>query len=60
MGITRSELPLNNGNLPLPFLNGNYPIVLLDNIYSLLYMYIHWFTWIIFIPDFLYYTISWG
>ena len=31
MGITRSTLPLDNGNLPLPFFVGNYPIVLLNN-----------------------------
>ena len=34
MGVTRSPLPKNNGNLPLPFFGGNYSIVLLDNIYS--------------------------
>ena len=48
MGITRSTLPQNNGNLPLPFFGGNFPIVLLDNIYELLYIYINLFTWIIF------------
>ena len=56
MGITRSTLPRNNGNLPLPFFCGNYPIVLLNNIYSRLYMYINWFTWIIFIHDCICYT----
>ena len=60
MGITRSTLPQNNGNLPLPFFGGNYPIVLLNNIYSLLYMYINWFTWIIFIHDRICYTRIWG
>ena len=48
MGITRSTLPRNNGNLPLPFFGGNYPIVLLNNIYLWLHMYINCFTRIIF------------
>ena len=60
MGITRSTLPRNNGNLPLPFFGGNYPIVLLNNMYSWLYMYINWFTRIIFICDCIYYTRYWG
>ena len=33
MGINRSPLPWNNGNITLPFFGGNFPIVLLDNIY---------------------------
>ena len=33
MGITRSPLPQNYGNLPLPSFGGNYPIALLDNVY---------------------------
>ena len=33
MGITRSILPQNIGNLSLPFFGGNHPIVLLGNIY---------------------------
>ena len=33
MGITRSPLPQNNGNLPLPFFGGNYPIFILDSVY---------------------------
>ena len=48
MGFTHYPLPQNNGNLPLPFLGRNHPIVLLDNIYQWLYMYMNWFTWIIF------------
>ena len=32
MGITRSLLPQDIGNLPVPFFCGNYPIVLLHNI----------------------------
>ena len=44
---------------PYPFFGGNYPIVLLNNIYSWLYMYIKWFTWIIFINDFICYTRNW-
>ena len=32
MGITRSPLPQNNGNLTLPFFGGNYLVFLLDNI----------------------------
>ena len=48
MEITRSPLPQNNSNLPLPFFCCNYPIFLLDNIYWWLYMYINWFTLIIF------------
>ena len=51
MGIIRSPLPQNNGNLPLPFFGGNCHIVLLNNIYQSLYMYINWFTWIIFFHD---------
>ena len=51
MGFTRSPLPQNNGSLPLPFFCGNYPIVLLYNIDYLLYMYINWFTRIIYIND---------
>ena len=34
MGITRSTLPQNNGNLPLPFFFGNYPLVCLNNNHS--------------------------
>ena len=56
MGITRSTLPRNDGNLPFPFVRGNYQIVLLNNIYSILYMYVNWFTSIIFIHDCIYYT----
>ena len=56
MEITRSPLPQNIGNLPLPFFRGNYPIVLQYNIYSLLYMYINWFTWKIFFHDHIFYT----
>ena len=56
MGITCSPLPKNNGNLPLPFFGGKYPIVLLDNIYQSSYMYIKWFTWIIFFHFRLSYT----
>ena len=56
MGITCSPLPKNNGNLPLPFFGGKYPIVLLDNIYQSSYMYIKWFTWIIFFYDHIFYT----
>ena len=33
MGITRYQLPQNNGNLTLPHFDGNYPIVLPDNMY---------------------------
>ena len=33
MGIPRSPLPYNDGNLPLPFSGDNYPIVLLHAIY---------------------------
>ena len=33
MGMTHSQLPQNNSNLPLPFFDGNQPIVLLDKIY---------------------------
>ena len=33
MGITRSPLPQNNGNLTLTIFGGNYLIVLLNNIY---------------------------
>ena len=33
MGITRSTLPQNNGNLPLPFFGVNYPIFLLGDMY---------------------------
>ena len=58
--ITRSTVPQNNGNLPLPFFGGNYPTVLLNNIYSLLYMYINWFTIIIFIHDCICYARDWG
>ena len=47
MGITRSTLPQNIGNLILFFFGRNHPIVLLDNNYKLLYKYINWFTWII-------------
>ena len=52
MEITRTTSPQINGNFPLPFFYGDYPIILLDNIYLLLYMYISWFTWIIFIHVF--------
>ena len=34
MGMTRSTLPRNNGNLPLPFFCGNYSIFLLNNVHS--------------------------
>ena len=60
MGITRSTLPQNNCNISLPFFGGNYQILLLNNIYSLLYMYINWFAWIIFIYDCICYTTYWG
>ena len=33
MGIIRSLLPQNIGNLSLTFFGGKFPIVLLDNIY---------------------------
>ena len=33
MGIIRSPLPQNNGNLPLPYFFVNYPIVILYDIY---------------------------
>ena len=39
MGINRSLLPQNIGNLPLAFFCGSYPIILGYNIYQLLYMY---------------------
>ena len=48
MGITHSPLTQNNSNLPLPLFCGNNPIFLLDNIDEWLYMYINWFTLIIF------------
>ena len=60
MGINRSTLPQNNGNLPLPFFGGNCTIVLLNNINLLLYMYINRFTSIIFINDCISYKINWG
>ena len=47
-------------NLPLPFFGGNYPIFLLHNIYYWLYMYINWFTCILFMPDRIWYTKHWG
>ena len=61
----RWELPILNYCkimliYPYPFFGGNYPIVLLSNIYSWFYMYINWFTWVIFIHDFICYTINWG
>ena len=60
MGFTRSPLPQNNGNLPLPFFGGNCPIVLLNNIYQLSYMYINWFTRIIYINDHICYILNGG
>ena len=58
MGINRSLLSQNNGNLPLPFFGGNDLICLLNNIYQLLYVYINWFSWIIFFCDRICYTIK--
>ena len=45
---------------PYPFFCGNYHIVLLNNMHSWLYMYINWFTWIIFIIYFICYKRNWG
>ena len=59
MVITRSPLPRNNGNLSLPFFGGNYPIILLDNMYEWLYIYINWFTRIIFFHSRICYTKKW-
>ena len=33
MGISRSPLPQNNGNLSLTFFGGHFATVILDNIY---------------------------
>ena len=33
MGINRSPLPQNNGNLPLPFFGDSHPIIILYQIY---------------------------
>ena len=51
MGITLSLLPQKNGNIPLHSFGGNYPIFILYNIYQLFYVYINWFTRIIFFDD---------
>ena len=51
MGITLYPLPQKNGNIPLTSFGGNYPIFILDNIYQLLYVYINWFTRVIFFDD---------
>ena len=48
MGITRSPLPQNIGNLPLPCFVGKYPIVLMDNIINDFVCKFNQFTWIIF------------
>ena len=56
MGLTRSLLPQNNGNLTLPFFGDNYPMFLLNSIYQLLYMCIFWFSCILFIHDRIFYT----
>ena len=51
MVITHSPLPQNIDNLPWPFFGGTYPIFLRYKICYLSYMYIKWFTRIIFFDD---------
>ena len=60
MGVSRFPLPRKNFNLPLPFFIGDWPILLLQNIHWSFYMYINWFTFIIFINDRIFYTKTGG